>query len=223
MTDASPTLQQPTITPIRADAYVQASFEMMEDSDIATELSMLFAYARDRLEGSAFATGAGSTQPTGIVTTLAATASRVAITTSGVFGAVDVFALDNNLPQRWRANASWVANKSIWNIARQFATGTGALTGAFWIDFGQGRPSTLIGYPVGESSAMVNSVTGGANIVVVGDFRQYYIADRIGMSVAYNPLVLGLNRRPTGDAGWACFWRVGSNTVNADAFRLLRA
>ena len=228
MTDASPTLSQPTITPVRADAYIQASFEMIEDTDIAAELAMLFADARDRLEGTAFAVGTGSTQPTGIVTTLSVTTnSQVSSSTNAAFGALDVFALDNNLPQRWRANASWVGNKSIYNLIRQMAIGTGALVGSFWVDFGGARPSTLIGYPAYESSAMKNGLSTSTasvdNILVVGDFRQYYIVDRIGMSVAYNPLVLGSSRRPTGEVGWAAFWRVGATAVNADAFRMLQA
>jgi len=227
MTDASPALTQPTITPVRADAYLQASFEMIEDTAIGSELAMLFADARDRLEGAAFATGTGSTQPYGIVTELQlVTASRVASNTNGALGAVDVFALDNNLPQRWRAKASWVANKSIWNSVRQLATGTGGNQFAFWADFGGGRPANLIGYPVYESSAMQSTISTATasndDLVVLGDFSQFYIVDRIGMSVAYNPLVLGANRRPTGEVGWAAFWRVGSRTVNADAFRLLR-
>lgn len=228
MTDASPTFVQPSITPIRADAYIQASFEALEDTDIASELAMLFADARDRLEGTAFAVGTGSTQPEGVVTRLNVTTnSKVASNTNAAFAAVDVFALDNSLPQRWRANASWVGNKSIYNLIRQMAVGTGALVGSFWVDFGGGRPASLIGYPVYESSAMTSSLSAATasvdNILVVGDFRQYYIVDRVGMSVAYNPLVLGANRRPTGEVGWAAFWRVGADTVNADAFRLLQA
>ena len=226
MTDASPTLGQPTITPVRADAYIQASFEMIEDTNIAGDLAMLFADARDRLEGTAFAVGTGSTQPWGVVTRIqATTASRVAANTNAAFNAIDVFNVDNNMSQRWRPGASWLANKSIYNMARQFATGTGALTGAFWVDFGGGRPSSLIGYPVHESSAMQGSLsTATAStdyVLVLGDFSQYYIVDRIGMSIVYNPLVLGANRRPTGEVGWAAFWRVGGDTVNADAFRSL--
>lgn len=226
--DASPTIAQPTITPVRADAYVQASFEMTEDTSIATDLAMLFADARDRLEGTAFAVGTGSTQPNGVVTDVAATtASRVASTTNGAFGAVDVFALDNALPQRYRSNASWVGNKSVYNLARQFSIGTGGMTGSFWVDFGGGHPSSLIGYPVYESSAMLSSLSTATastdNVVVLGDFRQYYIIDRIGMSVAYNPLVIGSNRRPTGEVGWFAYWRVGGKTINTDAFRILQA
>lgn len=226
--DASPTVGQPVITPVRADAYVQASFEVIEDTDIANDLPMLFADARDRLEGAAFATGTGSTQPFGIVTELGlVTASRVNASTNGAYGAVDVFAVDNSLPQRHRANASWVANKSVWNLTRQFAGGSGPQF-AFWTDFGGGRPPSLIGYSAYESSAMFNAPLSTAtasndDIVVLGDFRSgFYIVDRIGMAVAYNPLVIGANARPTGEAGWFAYWRVGARAVNADAFRMLR-
>lgn len=225
MTDASPTFAQPTITPVRADAYVQASFEVLEDTNIGTELGMLFADARDRLEGTAFAVGTGSTQPYGIVTELQlVTASRVSAQTNGSYGAIDVFALDNALPPRWRSNASWIANKAYWNRTRQFASGSGPQF-AFWVDFGGGRPPSLIGYPVFEASAMQSTLSTATasndDVIILGDFRQYYIVDRIGMSVAYNPLVIGANRRPTGEVGWAAFWRVGGRTVNADAFRML--
>jgi predicted phage gp36 major capsid-like protein len=39
--------------------------------------------------------------------------------------------------------------------------------------------------------------------------------------MVYEPLVKGANGRPTGEAGWFAYWRVGSDVVNADAFRLL--
>ena len=48
-----------------------------------------------------------------------------------------------------------------------------------------------------------------------------YIIDRVGLTRVYEPLVKGANGRPTGEAGWFCYWRVGSDVVNPDAFRLL--
>jgi HK97 family phage major capsid protein len=229
MTDASPVVAQPTITPVRADAYVQASWELLEDTSIATELGMLFADARDRLEGTAFAVGTGSTQPRGIVTALGlVTASRIDSTTNGSYGFADVFALDNGMAPRFRANASWVANKSYWNRTRLFASG-GLPAGAFWTDLGGGRPASLIGYPVYEASAMQSTISAATassdDVVVLGDFRAgYYIVDRIGMSVAQTAGlgVIGTNRRPTGETGFAAFWRVGADCVVPEAFRMLR-
>jgi HK97 family phage major capsid protein len=226
--DASPTFAQPSITPVRADAYIQASLEMLEDTDISGDIGMLLADARDRLESTAFAVGTGSTQPKGIVTALqAVTASRVA-GSSGAAGAADfvladVYALANALPPRYRPNSSWMAEQSILNRTRRFGEGSTA-NAAFWADLGVAIPPLLLGRPVYQSSEMDSTIVSGSNddILILGDFRQYYIVDRIGMQLMYEPLVKGANRRPTGEVGWVAFWRVGGDTVNADAFRMLR-
>ena len=55
--DASPTFTQPSITPGKAAAYVEASYEVMQDTNIGAQLPMLFSDAKDRIESTAFATG----------------------------------------------------------------------------------------------------------------------------------------------------------------------
>lgn len=226
--DASPTVAQPTITPIRADAYLQAAFEMLDDTNIAEQVAGLIADAKDRLESTGFVVGTGSTQPTGVITAVAGvTASRVA-GSSGAGGAADfvlgdVYALANALPPRYRPGSSWLGEQTTYNKVRRFGEGTTA-NAAFWTDLGMGRPSQLLGRPVYESSEMDNTIVSGSNddVLLVGDFSRYYIVDRIGLQVVYNPLVIGSNRRPTGEVGWFAHWRVGGNTVDNNAFRLLR-
>jgi HK97 family phage major capsid protein len=228
-TDASPSFLQPTITPIRADAYVQASFEVVADSNVAAQIGTLFADAKNRLEGTAFVSGTGSTQPEGIVTRLSVTTtSKVSAQTNGSFGAVDVFALVNNLPARYQNDCEWLGHWFTYNLARQFG---GANQPNFWVDLGPGIPSQMLGVSTYQSSAMLNAGGGvglssatasNDNILILGDFSEgYLIVDRIGLETVYNPLVLGSNRRPTGEVGWACYWRVGADTVNSDAFRML--
>lgn len=229
--DASPVVAQAPIPVYKAAAFVQASFEVIEDSGIAGDIAMLIADARDRLEATAFATGSGSGQPTGVITALGlVTASRVA-GTSGAGGAADfvvadVFAAANALPPRFRANSSWVAEQSIYNKIRLFATGTGVQTGAFWAELGVDRPPLLIGRPAYESSAMDNTIVSGSNddILVIGDFKKgYFIVDRIGMTLAYEPLMKSQSTgRPDGSVGWFAHWRVGANAVVPNAFRMLR-
>lgn len=226
--DASPTVAQPTITPIRADAYVQASREMLEDTDIATEIAMLFADAKDRLEGAGFVVGTGSTQPNGVVTAVAGTtASRVA-GSSGAAGAADfvladVYALKNALPPRYRPGASWLGEQTVLNKIRRFGEGVTA-NAAFWTDLNADIPPLLLGKPVYEASSMDNTIVSGSNddVLLFGDFSKYYIVDRIGMEVLFNDLVLGSNRRPTGEVAWVCFWRTGGDCVDTNGFRLLR-
>lgn len=227
--DASPTFARPTITPAKADAYIQASMEVVADAGMSGEISMLIADAKDRLEATAFAVGTGTNQPKGIVTALQlVTASRQA-GTSGAAGAADfviadMYALANALPPRSRPNSSWLAEQTIYNRIRRFgeAAGPGA---AFWTDLGPAIPSQLLGRPVYESSAMDNTIVSGSNddILIIGDFRRgYKIVDRMGLELVYNPLVLGSNRRPTGEVAWVAFWRVGGDAVDPNSFQMLR-
>jgi HK97 family phage major capsid protein len=224
-TDASPTFAQPTINVEKAGAYVQASFEVTQDSNIATQIAMLFSDAKDRLEATAFVTGSGSGQPYGIQTRMTlTTASRVSAQTNASFGAVDIFALVNGLPARHQDDCSWLAHWSVYNLVRQFG---GSNQPNFWVDLGPGIPSQLLGRPTYSSSAMtagpLSSATASSDdILILGDFSNYLIVDRVGMEVVYNPLVLGANRRPSGEVGWAAFWRVGGDVTNADGFRMLR-
>lgn len=220
--DGSPTFAQPTARVHSADAYLQASFEASMDTNIASQVGMLLNDAKDNLEATAFAVGTGTNQPFGVVTAVAAVAgSRV--TGGATYDVADVYATKDALPPRWRSRASWVANETVLTLTRQFATGTGPQH-AFWADLGMSTPSLLLGRPVYESSAMDGTLAAAStnDILLCGDFSNYLIVDRVGMTVAYEPLVKGAGGRPTGEVGWYAFWRVGANVLVPDAFRVLR-
>jgi HK97 family phage major capsid protein len=73
VSDDSPTFGNPSIATVRAQALVQASISAVEDiSDLGSDVMMMFADAKDRLEGAAHATGAGTTTPKGVFTAVAA-------------------------------------------------------------------------------------------------------------------------------------------------------
>lgn len=219
--DATPTFVQPTVQVYKASAYAEASVEFAADTTGGEQLAMLFADARDRLEAAAHATGSGSGQPAGIVTRVAAvTASRVAATTNDSYGSPDVYLLANALPPRHRPNASWIGELTTLNRTRQFDTSGGS---SFWANLGMGQPETLLGKPIYEVSNMDGTLgTGNDDILMIGDFKNYLIADRLGMAVQFDPMVRGSNRRPTGAVSWWAYWRTGADCLNTDAFRLLR-
>ena len=225
--DASPTVAQPSITALKGAAYIFASYEQQADGQLVGQLPRLIADAKDRLEATAFATGAGSTTaPEGVVTGVTAvTASRVTPQTGGTFTSAsisDVFKVANALTPRSASNASWVANKATLNIIRQQAMAQSSAN-SVWNDNALGIPSTLLGSPVYESSAMTATVTTGSNILLAGDFKAgYYIYDRVGVEMKYVDVVVGANQRPTGQSGWFAFWRTGASVVDPNAFRLLR-
>lgn len=226
--DASPTFVPPTITPGKADAYIQASLEVIQDSGFS-EISMLIMDAKDRLEETAFTTGTGSGQPFGLITRLSGTGPAVA-GSSGAAGAADfvvadVYAVKNALTPRYRRNASWMANPAIFDVIRGFSNVTaGTAPANFWVDLGAAIPSTLLGKSAYENEGMDSTRVSGSNddILLFGDFKQYKIVDRIGMELAYNPMVQGANNRPTGEVGWVAFWRTGADVITSNGFKLLR-
>jgi HK97 family phage major capsid protein len=197
-----------------------------QDTGVAADVAMLLADARDNLEAAAFAVGTGSSnQPKGIVTAVAAVSGSVVTDThasTAQFLVDDVYNVRAALPARHRPNASWVANDAIQLKIRQFASGTGPQH-AFWADLGMDTPPQLLGKPIYESSAMDSTIADGKNILLVGDFSRFLIVDRIGMTVQYDPLVRKTtNGRPSGEVGWYATWRVGSDCLDPNAFRLLQ-
>jgi HK97 family phage major capsid protein len=115
----------------------------------------------------------------------------------------------------------WVAHRNIYDKVRQFATANNYH--AFWTDLGGGQPPNLLGQPAYKSSAMDGTLTALAEnyVMVYGDFSNYVIVDRVGMSVELVPHLFGASRRPTGQRGLFMYWRVGAGSVNNSAFAML--
>ncbi len=214
--DASPTFSQVSITPQKASSWVYGSYEVLEDSDFASEIPGLLADAKDRLEEAAFCVGTGTGQPKGIVT---AATTTVTATGTATYAVGDVYATQAAVPPRFRRNSAWIMSLPMINRTRAFDTAGGA---SFWTNLGQGAPNQLLGGDVYESTSMASVLTTGSKIAVYGDFSQYAIVDRIGMSVLYEPMVKGTGGiLPSGQGGWFAFWRVGADALVPGAFRTL--
>jgi HK97 family phage major capsid protein len=220
--DASPTFAQPAIPTFKGAAYLFGSYEVLADSGFAGQVQGLIVDAKDRLEGTAFTTGNGSTAPQGFITGKVAAGSLVASSTTDALLVADVYATQAGLAPRFRnSSAAFLANVSIINRIRQFDTGGGS---SLWAQLGAGQPSTLLGSSIYETSDMDGTLTAlGENYVLAyGDWKQaYVIVDRIGVEVYYDNLVMGANQRPTGQAGFFAFWRTGGEVVVPEAISLL--
>lgn len=223
VSDDASTFAQPTIPIYKAAGFIPISIEALADEqNVTAEVGRLLAFGKDTLEAEAFSTGAGSTEPTGIVTALVGGSYEVAATTADTFGLEDVYALDGALPARYRPRASWLAHRGIYNLIRQFDTAGGA---ALWERLGADVPPRLLGRSAYESEGMDGTVTASSTnyILIYGDFSNYVIADRIGTTVEFVPHLFGASFRPTGQRGWYAYYRVGADSVNDAAFRLLNA
>jgi HK97 family phage major capsid protein len=219
VTDGTPTLANVVVTPVKAAAWVYGSYEVLEDTDFGQQLPALLADAKDRLEEAAFATGGGTTVPNGVVVG-ATTVYTTATTTVVALG--DVYGVHAALPARFRnaPSAAWVANVANINRIRQLDVAGGS---SFWTNLGKGQPETLLGAPIYESTTMSATVASGSLEAIFGDFNQFIICDRVGVSMIYDPLVQGTGGiLPTGQAGWFMFWRTGSSLSTVNAFRVMK-
>lgn len=224
--DNAPTLAQPSIDVEKAHAFVPFSIEIGQDwASFEGDIRTMFVNAKDDLEAVKFTTGAGSgsNEPTGIITELDGGSSEIAPATAETFALADVYALEEALGPRYRTRASWMANKAVYNKIRQFDSNGGA---ALWERLGAGMPAQLLGYNAYENSAMDGSWNVAASadnfILLLGDFSNYVIVDRAGMSVELVPhLFATANNRPSGQRGFYAWWRNGAGSVNDAAFALL--
>jgi len=220
VSDDSPALLQLAITCRKAMAFTAVSFELFEDSDIARQIGRLFADSKAAEEARVFTTGNGTTEPKGVITALvAAGGSTVIATGTNVLAGVDLYNNQAALPARWRPNAKWMLNVSILNGYRQIAQASGL---NYSIVNDSTAPPTMLGWPAYENGTMDGTLTGAAAdyTVLSGDFQQFAIVDRIGTTIEVVPQLFGANRRPTGQRGFLMHWRVGSDVLVADAFRL---
>lgn len=223
--DGSPTLVNPVIPVYLGDSFVPYSFEVgMDAVGFAGELQHVLVDAADQLQATAYTTGTGTTQPTGIITGLVGSGSIVNSAVADTFAKGDVYALQNALPPRFSANAQWCANIATINLMSQMETTAGA---RLFPELANGQ---LLSKPISELSNMDGVINAGAEnyMLLYGDFSAgFIIADRIGATIELVPQLFQQTTagtgfgRPTGQRGALLWFRTGSDSVVDNAFRLL--
>jgi len=227
LSDGSPTFSNPSVTAAKLTAYVTGSYEIFEDSDLQMQLPGLIGEAFSYAEQTAFVSGSGSNAPKGIITAISATAgSTVTATTRGSFtsaSAVDIFAVVNAVTPRYEESSTWLGNKATFNTIRQMST---ASQGSyFWTNFNNEvvpGSQPLLGSPVLQASDMATAQTSGTILLVLGDFSQFVIYDRLGTSVEFVQNVFNSSAQPLGQRGLIAHKRVGSDVTDLNAFRFLK-
>lgn len=219
--DDTPSQASPSVTSHMADAFVPLSFQAFEDwMNAEAELMTMFVDYKSVLEEAAFTNGSGSNQPFGCVTALATTTSWVSCATNSSFTASDLFSVKQALPGRWKPRARYVMNEAYNDRIRQFGTNDGSL---YVVDLTEENAQTVLGKRAHLSTTMSSALSTATNTVLVyGDWSQFVIADRLGLSVeVVANLFSASNMRPTQSRGILAHWRVGSDVVVNSAFRLL--
>ena len=225
VSDDSPVFAQPSIPTHVAAGFVMASYQAFEDiENLGSEVAMVLADGRDRLEAAAHATGTGSGQPTGIFTACDANTNvEITSTTAATIGLIDLQALRRAVPVRYRGRSSWVMNPVYADAIKALGT---AVSASFSTDITEGNSGTLLGSPLIESdeAPATQTTTVRDNEIVVGDFSQYVIVDKPGSTTLdFIPNLFNTaNNLPDGRRGWYARFRSGANVTNVLAFRLLQ-
>jgi len=224
VSDDTPATAQPTVTAHMARGYVPYSIEFgMDYPGAAMELGRLLEVGYDDLLALKLSQGTGTNEPWGIFVALDAnTNDEVVVTTNAVFGAADIDKVWAALPEKWRARASWFMSVGYENAIRGFGSGTA--TSRFTVDQTQEGISLLNGRPVilSDYAPATATTTTARNLLTVGDFSNYILAQRAGMSVEVVQHVVDVtNNRPTGERALFAWARVGADSVLDTAFRML--
>lgn len=225
VSDDTPSFGAASIPTYEGHGFIQASMAAFDSiANLSSDILMLFADGRDRLEAVAHCTGAGSTEPTGIFTALDANTNvEVTSTTAATIGVVDLQGLKRALGPRFRGNASWLMAPVYADAIKNLGT---ALSNAYSTDLTQANTPRLLGLPVYESDdcPTTQTTTVKDNEIVVGDFSNYVIVDKPGStSIEFIPHLFNTaNNLPDGRRGWFMRFRSGADSVNDLAFRLLQ-
>lgn len=225
-TDNSPTLAQPTIPTHRADGFIPFSIEVGQDwPGFAERMSELLSSGYDELLAQKLTTGTGATQPTGILSRLAAQTSPDVSTPVGTAGTIapsDIYNLWAALPQRHRRKAStgWMSSTKTQNAIRQLGT----LDPNFTVNLTEEGIGALFGrgYDMNDYFADFAAGTGIQNWVVVGNWQGYAFIQRAGMNIEFVPMLFDVTTNmPTGQRGWFAWARNGADVVDPTSFQLL--
>ena len=223
VSDDSPTLAQPEVPAHMARGFIPFSIEVGGDyPGFADEIGRLLNAGYDELALQKFTIGSGSGEPTGIFTALDANTNvEVVVTTDGAFGVVDIGKVWKALPAAAQANATWLMSEGLQSDIGLLGTDAyGTRTAQLTEEAERIRNRPVV---TSAHAPDFTAVITAANLLVVGDFRHFLIAQRVGMSVELVPHLFGTTtNRPTGQRGYFAYARIGSDSIADTKFRLLQ-
>lgn len=220
VSDDAPTIAQPTVKAHKAQGFIPYTIEVgMDYPGFAEEMSVLLSEGYSELLVQKFTVGSGTNEPFGIVTALDGTTSEIDTATTDTLVAADVNGLYSALPVRYRANAKWMSHTGVNTSVQVLGS---ASDSSFTVDWTAEGVSVLRGREYITNDYM--NGTPNSNVtpfLIFGDFRNYLIAQRAGMSVELVPHLFGASGRPKGERGWYAWARVGADSINDAGFRAL--
>lgn len=213
--DNTPTVGQVAFTVRKSGGSSKVSAELLEDSqaNVPALLGQVFGEASGRYEDQQIIEGDGSTEPEGLRTT-ATDGTDSAANNAVAIG--DILQWYYDLPAQFRANGKWSVSSSF--MAKVAALQVTANKG----DLSQAPDEFLLGKAVGMFDGTgwddAAAVAADEELGAFGDFRNYYLIDRIGMTLRRDDSIYV----ESDQVGFFARRRFDGRVGLADAFRILK-
>ena len=209
------TFGQISIGAHKVATMIKVSDELLQDSVFNLESYIAAEFARriGAAEEEAFITGNGSGKPTGLLH--ATNGAGTGVTTAGNTPTADeIFDLVHSIKSVYRRKAVFLLNDSTLKAIRKLKDGQGQY---LWQPgLKEGQPDMLLNYRIATSPFMPE-IGAGNKVILFGDFKSYWIADRQGRSFQrLNELYAA-----TGQVGFRATQRVDGRLVLAEAMKCL--
>jgi len=218
--DQTPTVGQVPFSIEKSGGLVKVTRELLDDSavNLPALLSQIFQESAGRFEDVGIISGNDTTQYGGIMSDTDVEFYTMANATSVV--AADLVGTYYKLDAQFRANGTWVMKSAIASLINQINLTGNGVTGVPNItaapsDFILGRPNVTTDVVSGLGA----TITSTEKIALFGDFRNYYIFDRVGFSIRRNDsLYMGNDQ-----IGFFATRRGDGQVGLANAFKIPRA
>ena len=174
--DSDDVFGQISIGAHKVATMIKVSDELLQDSvfNIESYIAAEFARRIGAAEEEAFITGNGTGKPTGLLH--ATNGAGIGVTTNGNTPTADeIFDLIHSIKSVYRKKAVFLLNDSTLKALRKLKDGQGQY---LWQPgLKEGQPDTLLNYRL-VTSPFMPEIDSGNKVILFGDFKSYWIADR---------------------------------------------
>jgi HK97 family phage major capsid protein len=218
--DQTPTVGQVAFSLEKSGGLIKVTRELLEDSavNLPALLTQVFQETAGRFEDVGIISGNNTTQYAGIMSDSDVAFYTMANATSVVVA--DLIGTHYALNAQFRANATWVMKSAINSLINQIQVTGNGVTGI--ADITTSPSAFILGRPVVDTdvaSGLGATITSTEKIAIFGDFKQYYIFDRVGFTIRRNDSLYMENDQ----VGFFASRRGDGQVGLSDAFKISRA
>lgn len=214
--DSKHTFGQVTLGAFKLAYIIKVSEELLRDtSDIDFEgyLARTIGRKFGAAEEAKFVNGAGTTEPTGIMT---GGTEGLELDANNAITGDELIDLFHALKRPYRRNATWVMSDSTIKTIRKLKTTTGTNEYLWQPGLQAGEPDRLLGRPVFASSAANDLGSNSTNVIAFGDMSYFWIADRGARVIQRLNELFAAN----GQIGFRAYERHDSNVIVSEAVQV---